>query len=625
MDLRCRFCLFLLLFSFLLIEPIHAQRDQRNEEIGSPGQDSVPVAILPLDTLVPMTYVKMDDLNKSIAFKDTFTWEDNKDYPLHFYEAHLGNYGSATRSLAPVMRENIGFSTGWLQYDRYYIHVDSFRYYNQDVPVSQVKYGQAGQNDTYITIDFGRSFAKGINLSIGYERINQVGEFAHQRQKNTAFSVGIWYDAPGGKYDAFYNYLSNAVTTEENGGIADTTLINDPRYTESSVPVNITGGITNHKHRSFLTKQVFHLTGENADLGIDAWFKAHLYTGLFKYVDEQPTAAADYYGTYFLTDDRGLRQYTYLTGGDWSAGMSLPWNAAHSTLHASLRYRGIDLEQEPVKRGVHELFFDAVGEFQWVEPLILKGQLSLGLAQAQGTFSFKAEADLKTGIAGSLRGHWAVASREPYMNETSLYVTQELVYQDNFNNPFSNEVGVEWNWSRQMFKVGITWLLLDNYVYFDSLRFPFQLDESLSLRRFYLSKDLNWKWGGVKGAIAWQPDPPAELAVPELLYTANLYGLIKIFDRKVTLMPGVDVTYHDGYTGVSYFPVTGTYHLTDGPQLTDYLRVDAGAGIGIKFIKFFVRFEDLLGLFDDRLLYEANYYPHYRGYFRLGIEAGFFN
>ena len=35
--------------------------------------------------------------------------------------------------------------------------------------------------------------------------------------------------------------------------------------------------------------------------------------------------------------------------------------------------------------------------------------------------------------------------------------------------------------------------------------------------------------------------------------------------------------------------------------------------------------EDFVGLFKKRVLYQAEIYPHYRGYFRIGLEASFFN
>ena len=90
-------------------------------------------------------------------------------------------------------------------------------------------------------------------------------------------------------------------------------------------------------------------------------------------------------------------------------------------------------------------------------------------------------------------------------------------------------------------------------------------------------------------------------------------------------MPGFDLTYYSKYSGSSYFPVNGVYHLTGGNQIPDYFRLDAGFGLNINFIKAYFRMQDIIGLFEDRALYQADYYPHYRGYFRFGLAVEFFN
>ena len=621
-------------FTFLLlclpaVVSSQVQRDDQLSNIGSTRVDTVPTGITPLDTLVPMSYVLIRDPTKSYTFSDTFTWENNKHFPLSREEAYLGNYGSASRPFTPSAEVPLGFSTGWLQYEPYYLHEETFRYYHQDVPVSIIKYSQAGKDDTYLDLDFGRSFAKGFNLSVAYRRINQLGEFNHQRQKDTGFSIGIWHDAPSGKYDAFYNYLNNAAIAQENGGIAEPDSIGKKNNPDASIPIYLTSNdntaITTHKHRTFLTKQILHLTPDSSQFGIDVWLKEQFSASIYKYADEDAQLAAEYYGTEYLFDDRGIRQYTYMRENQLSMGVSLPWKAAHSTLHSSLRYRSILLQQEPTERHINELYVDLAGDFNWVEPLTLSGQLSLGLGQADGVFSFQADADLSTGVAGHLLGNWSIVSRNPYMVESQLYVNQQLVYKVELNNPFINEIGVGWKWEKQHLEAGIKWLVFDNYIYFDSTSFPKQLNESFSLRRLYMSKDFDFRWIGLKGSFYWQPQPPAELAIPEIGYTATMYSRINLFKKKVQLMPGVDVMYHGGFDGISYFPVNGRYHLTGGPSIPDYFRIDVALGLQIKFLKIFARMEDFVGLFEDRVLYEADYYPHYRGYFRIGIQAGFFN
>ena len=168
-------------------------------------------------------------------------------------------------------------------------------------------------------------------------------------------------------------------------------------------------------------------------------------------------------------------------------------------------------------------------------------------------------------------------------------------------------------------------MVYDNFIFFDSLRMPTQINESFSLRKFRVKKNFDFNWIGANADIIWQPDPRYELAIPQLLYSAGVYGRLKLFKRKLTVMPGIDISYHDDFPGVSYFPVTGRYHLRQVGEIPEYLRLDAAIAVHINFLKAFIRAEDLVGLWKERVLYQADYYPHFPGYIRIGLETGFYN
>jgi hypothetical protein len=589
-------------------------------------QDTLDSGILPLDTPVVMKYVLMGNPEIVHVQRDSFTWKDTKFDPLRFDQAFLGNLGSPVRSLAPSLSSVIGYSSGWDQYDPYYMSADSFRYYHQDIPVAKVKYSQGNKDNTFVKLDFGRKFAKGLSLSLSYDRMNQLGVFNHQHQKNTSFCIGVWHHSPSGRYDAFYNFLSNAAVGEENGGIDSIELYGNSLFTNAGLPVNVLHGLTTHKHRSFLTKQILHLLPDSTGLGFDLWLQANYSTGLYKYVDEDVDLSIDYYTTDYFFDQRGIRQFTFEKENQLSAGISLPWSAAKSTIQTSLRYRSISVEQEPGKRKITELFWEASGDFQWIKALQLKGRMSLGLGQASGSFLFRAEGILNSVLVGKFSGYWSIMGRNPYLVESSLFVNQQLIYQSDLRDPLTNDIGVAWIWDKQNLNAGINWLVFDNYIYFNEQHQPAQLSNSFSLRRFFVNKIFDFNWFGLKGNLIWQPSPKRELAIPEFLYTAGLYGRIKIFNKKVTLMPGLDFTFHDGYTGVSYFPVNGRYFLTNEDAIPDYMRIDAALGLKIRFLKIFARMDNIKGLWDKKsAIYQAAYYPHFPAFFRIGIEAGFFN
>ena len=128
------------------------------------------------------------------------------------------------------------------------------------------------------------------------------------------------------------------------------------------------------------------------------------------------------------------------------------------------------------------------------------------------------------------------------MVESALYVNQQLVYQTDFLNPFTSEIGVTWDLRNKSCRpVSSGWCLT---IIFISIQLLF-LNKWMVLFRcvvFSFPKEFDFKKIGLKGSIFWQPDSPEELAVPELWYSASLYGRIKIFDRKVVLMPGIDIT-----------------------------------------------------------------------------------
>lgn len=600
-------------------------RDIRSGVGETERPDSIPEGLLPLDTVVPMQYVVQNDYNTTHILHDQFTWRDIVHSPLTFDQIHLGNLGSPVRSASFPISNSLGFSTGIDMFDPYYLKDETFRYYTQSIPAVTATYSQHSNKDTYLTLDFGRRFANGVSFSLIYKRIHQTGEFAHQRQRNTALGFGVWQDAPSGKYDAFYTLISNSAVGEENGGIVTDSLIGLENRPDLSIPIVINAGASAHKERFFATKQIFHLLADSTSFGIDIWLKASYLTEQYKYVDTEANDIPDYYTQAFLTDARGIRNFFRQNTYEGQVGIRLPWKSAHSILDSWIRYRKIDIQQEPEQRNRTELYLESTGDFQWISALQLKGQLSIGLGSASGNYRLHADGTLDLASLGKLKGGWSVISRSPSLMETRLFINQIKVYENDFSNPFHTTFHVMWENEKHAFSAGITWTVLDNYIYFDASYQPLQLTSGFSLRQFAAYKEFDLGWFGARAGLRWQPDPKTELALPETMFEAGINGRIGLFQKKVILLPDLNVTYFDTYAGLGYFPVNGIFYLTNAASIPSYLRVDAGVAMKINFLTIFVQMQDIEGLFQDRVLYQADLYPHFRGYLRVGCKAGFFN
>lgn len=614
------------MIAWLLTHSLWAQRENVKtgfESIGNSEVIDTTDGVLPVDTPVAMSYVLLDNPGKVYTVSDTFLWQDNQHHPLSFYQAHLGNYGSPTRFLIPQMHTAPGFDLGWHQFDPYFLHQDSFPYFNQSTPAVKARYSFTNIDNSYFDLVFGRSFANGFSMSLLYSRINQIGIYANQHQTNTAFGIGIHYSNPSGRYESFYNFISNTADQEENGGIANPELIFSDNLASLSIPVFIQGH-TRFRTRSFVTRQIIR-TVKREDLGLDLWVNAAYDSKQYSFTDPANNNDIAYYGPLYLNDERGIRQSTYLEKVSIEPGISFPWQSASSQVHSSIEFSRILYDQGALKNNFTEVYWKSGATFNWLKALVIKGNFDLGLGGAKGTFLFQAEGELDTDIAGKIRGYYKIHKQKPYAVHSSLFVNQQPVYSNDFAYPVTNEIGAVWNWQKQDLQVGVKWFVFDRFIYFDSVPVPVQLDESFSVRQVFGSKGFDFKWIGTRAEIYWQPESKAELAIPDLVMKGSLYGRFRLFDRKATVMPGIDVVYHSGYNGVGYFPATGQYHLTYDQPIPEYTRVDAALGVHINFLKLFVRMEDVEGLLKKRALYQADYYPHYTGYLRLGISAGFFN
>lgn len=136
---------------------------------------------------------------------------------------NLGNLGSAARPIVyePLYRR--GFDVGLHQFDIYQTLATETPFYRIDRAYTNLSYYQrAEQADSYLKAKFSRNFASGLNFSIDYNRMPQLGsrnQYPHQRTRNTALATGLWYKSKGGRYDGFLSVAWNVIEQEDNGGI----------------------------------------------------------------------------------------------------------------------------------------------------------------------------------------------------------------------------------------------------------------------------------------------------------------------------------------------------------------------------------------------------------------------
>jgi hypothetical protein len=115
-----------------------------------------------------------------------------------------------------------------------------------------------------VEAQFSRNFADGINLSIDYKRINQLGtqtKYLRQDVQNTALAFGLWFEGPSKKYTGMISFASNTIRQEDNGGIGNAPQEVTGFRSPTSASIFLTEAETRHALREVMYTHYFTLGG----------------------------------------------------------------------------------------------------------------------------------------------------------------------------------------------------------------------------------------------------------------------------------------------------------------------------------------------------------------------------
>ena len=551
------------------------------------------------------------------------------------YFATLGNLGSAHRELLFLPVKSKGLDFGHHQYDLYKRRFAEFKFYDSETPITEFDYSQGLQQlDGILQARFGKNFAKGIKLSVDYQRINQYGNFQEQRTKNTILGVGVWYDAPSGIYDGLYHYSSNSIVQQDNGGVINYDTVSalpDP----VAVPVNLYGALTTHRERVFSVQNHIHLNRINDSIPrrflIDVIHTGQYRNGLIKFYDEDVSESLDYYGD-FLVDARGARQYMSFHSFDNRADIQFrvqppeaPENdISQHLLRLGIQYRYTKLEQEPITRKMHEVFLNASTRITFTKHMDVRGAGYLQLTGQAGDFSLDGALRYRFEKFGRIDAQVSLYQRSPNVMESALYVTQTPIWTTDFKKPVYTRMGLLANFEKiRMYAYGGL-QVIGNHVYYGEDRMPVQMTEAQDVWQLVVAKEVSLGALGLQATAAFQ-EAPDVLRVPKWIGQVQIYYTDFWFKGNMQVRTGVDLRITDTFDGASYFPLTGQFHLSP-VQIEQYPALDVFFDMQVKqAFRAFFKLENVSSWFVDDIYANVVYYPQFDQYFRFGIWMKLFN
>ncbi|HMC87010.1 MAG TPA: putative porin [Chitinophagaceae bacterium] len=177
-------------------------------------EDSITINFRYLDS---SRYLKFDS---SISdFSKRFLIPSN-----YFY---LGNTGSAAKSLlfSPLMKA--GWDAGFHAFDIYKLTLDDTRFFNTTRPYTELNYIISSKQEQMVQVLHTQNINPNWNFAIQYRLLTSPGFFKNQNTAQSSYRINTFYQSPNRRYHLFFALISNSIKSAENGGIVNSSDLND--------------------------------------------------------------------------------------------------------------------------------------------------------------------------------------------------------------------------------------------------------------------------------------------------------------------------------------------------------------------------------------------------------------
>jgi Putative porin len=610
-----------------------------------------------------------DSVNIRYRFLDTarFRAFDNSisDYfnkvALDPDDIHLGNNGTAARSLFFTPNMNPGWDPGFHGFDVYSFSINDTRFMTTTKPFTQLTYLLGSKAEQNIGVVHSQNIKPDWNFVFEYRLLNAPGFFNSQNTNHKNFRFNTNYISKDRRYNIFFIVMNNSLQSAENGGIvSDTFLVNkNPAFNDFfNIPTNLAQVpfasrdlfnvklLTGNKYsntailirnqydfgkkdsvttdstvtRFFLPKlrfeytlkyQTYHYLFQDVQGSADSAFYAEHYEGLIEpadtlYFKQKWSELVNDFSIIQFPDSKNPLQF-------------LKIGASFQNLSGKFA-QGTD---NFYNMRVHGEYRNRTKNRKW--DMLLFGEFYL-IGRNSGDYSLHANLKRNLGLKwGYLETGFRNTNRTP-----SYLLSHATGFPVSINTGLNKENISEIYGSvenpQRKFRLSANYYLISNYAYLVNFNRVNQESSLFNLLRVGASKEFSlrnhWKWYLDVYLQTVTGRPPVN--VP-LLYTRNRFAYEGSLFKNLLLSSGFDIRYHTPYDASNYSPVLGQFFYQDKLQLV--LRPDIAAYVNFRIRNFtgFTRFENLNtltfinGFGFKKSNQEIALYPYPGLLFRLGV------
>lgn len=551
-------------------------------------------------------------------------------YPVPATWIHLGNTGTAARSLLFAPNFSAGFDPGFHAFDPYLFKVEKARFFSTTRPYSELNYLLGSRVEQVIEILHTQNLKPNWNFNFQYRLINSPGFFKSQKTNHNNYLLSSWFQSMNKRYNNYLAIAGNKMQSGENGGIQDTAnFLKDPVYKDRFNIYTKLGGDdpfssnffttkinTGNKYNefTFLMRQQFDL-GRKDSIVTDSTIIPLFYPRLRfehefrldqnKYTFLDYNADSLYYKTYYDTalvstaDTIIVRDFWKLISNDFSIYQFPDANNLQQFIKLGILLQNISGEFNSGKKSFvntigHAEYRNRTRNLAW--DIEANGKLFFtGLNKGDFQAHISLQRDLGKKI-GSLRLGFENTSRTPsfiFDSRSSFYFSKNPV---NFKKENNTHLFASYFLPVFRFRITGHYYLMTNYAYIRKYYIPEQESSLFNVLQIAIQKTikLGKKWNWHAELYFQQTIGDAPVNVPAL-YSRNRIGYEgNLGFKNLDIAFGTEIKYRSPYKAADYSPILGHFFYQDTIRVRNPLPdIAAYIHFRIRPFKAFFRIENL--------------------------------
>lgn len=552
-------------------------------------------------------------------------------YPIPATNIHLGNMGTASRSLLFSPSLQAGWDNGFHAFDIYKMKLEKVRFFNTTRPYSELNYMLASRAEQMIELVHTQNINPNWNFLLQYRLINAPGFFKNQKTNHNSYLFTSWFQTVNRRYNAYIVLLANRVQAGENGGIQDTTnfIDNTTTYKDRfNIPTKVGGDPvygtnffstdvgTGNRYTEFtvLFRQQYDF-GQKDSLVTDSTIIPLFYPRLrfehtiqyssSKYNYRDFVGDSAYYSNNYDITFPGPRD-TIIVQDKWKEminDFSIYTYPDAKNLHQFFKV-GAAIQNLSLKNSKdNNNFYNVFGHAEYRNrtrnqkwDILASGKLYFTGLNAG---DYQAAARLQRSV-GKKTGYIQLGFENVNRTPSFVFDDRSQFYLSSVPSDFKKENTT--HLSATLFQPSLQlqlsghYYLMTNYTYFTDFYKPQQEGTLFNVVQVALQKTLKlgggWRWHADVYFQQVVGSGPVNLPT---VYTRNRLGYEgKLGFKNLDIAFGAEVRYHTPYYADNYSPVTGQFFYQDSvkinnpmPELSGYMN------FRIKSFKFYLRAENL--------------------------------